>query len=226
MASRSLSPGSLPTQTPTAVGSQSITVSRSPTRVRTPSCSVSAHLDDGRLGYEYDSQDYTAAAVPPPTSRTPTVVGKGGRNVRVPQRERADSGSFGLYNGNWGGAKRNRVVQQHICSDLLNGPAQVICAQEADTTVCRYLERGYDETPTVVGETGEPQSPTAVGRKAWLVARGYEMGSTCMIAVRGSMASQLRLLHWHRHADGDYVGHRAKGIRRVAYTRTLVAEAA
>ncbi len=86
--------------------------------------STSAHSDDGWQGSEYISEDFETPDFRAPDHETPTVVGRGGRSGRLPQRDREDSGSFGLYNGNWGGAKRSRIVQQHIGNDLVYGPAQ------------------------------------------------------------------------------------------------------
>ncbi|MCP4244736.1 MAG: hypothetical protein GY772_29690, partial [bacterium] len=186
---------------------------------------MSAHSDDGVQGREGISEDFDAPALPPPGQGTPTVVGRMGRSVRIPQRDRPDSGSFGLYNGNWGGAKRNKVVQQHIGNDLVYGPAQIICAQEADPQVCQALERGPEDTPTVVGTRGVEEIPAVAGDRRWHVLRGLEAGSTCMVEARRSVVSDLRLLHWHRHVHGDYVAHGASKVRRIAYTRILVAEA-
>ncbi|MCP4242082.1 MAG: hypothetical protein GY772_16115 [bacterium] len=187
--------------------------------------SASAHSDDGWQGSEYVSENFDAPDNRAPYHETPTVVGGGGRSVRLPQREREDSGSFGLYNGNWGGAKRSRAVQLHIGNDLLYGPAQIICAQEADPETCQALERGPADTPTVVGTRGLEEIPAVAGDRRWFVIRGLEAGATCMVAARRSVVSDLKLLHWHRHVDGDYVAKGSVRMRRVAYTRILVAEA-
>ncbi len=176
-------------------------------------------------GGEYLSQNYDTPDFQAPQQGTPAVVGKGGRNVRLPLKDREDSGAFGLYNGNWGGAKHSSIVQRHIGEDLVSGPAQIICAQEADPDTCLALERGPPNTPTVVGSRGVEEIPAVAGDRRWHVIRGLESGPTCMVAARKSVVADLQLLHWHWHRDGEYVAKGSVGLRRVAYTRLLVAEA-
>ncbi|MCP4243266.1 MAG: hypothetical protein GY772_22140, partial [bacterium] len=195
-----------PERTP-AVAGRSQAASRSPSRRECGSRSTSAHSDDGFRGSEEPSEDLRTPALPPPTQATPTVVGIGGRNVWRLARDRPDVGFFGMYNGNWGGAKRNKEVLRHIGEDLIDGPAQLICAQEADPTVCESLHRGAFRSA---------ETPTVVGDRRWHVLRGIEAGNTCMIAARVTAADGLRILHWHRHYDGEYTARAARTVKRVA----------
>ncbi|MCP4241607.1 MAG: hypothetical protein GY772_13685, partial [bacterium] len=133
----------------------------------------------------------------------------------MPARERPDVGAFGLYNGNWGGAKRNKAVLRHIGEDLIDGPAQIICAQEADQAVCEALQHGAFRSAA---------TPAVAGDRRWQGMRGHEMGNPCMIAARVTAADSVRVLHWHRHYDGEHTARAVRTVKRVAYTRLLVAE--
>ena len=67
-------------------------------------------------------------------------VGAGGRDVVEPYLYRGEVGSFGLYDANWGGARRWVSPHNQMEKDLIaEGPFQVITAQEADAVFAAKL---------------------------------------------------------------------------------------
>ena len=60
-------------------------------------------------------------------------VGVGGRDVAEPYLYRGEVGSFGLYEANWGGARKAKQLQGQLEKDLIaDSPFQVFTAQEVD----------------------------------------------------------------------------------------------
>ena len=64
----------------------------------------------------------------------------GGRDVLNPFTNRGEVGSFGLYEANWGGARRWVSPHNQMEKDLIaEGPFQVITAQGADAAFAAKL---------------------------------------------------------------------------------------
>ena len=67
-----------------------------------------------------------------------------GRRVRVPNRERDDIGSYGLYVGNWSGRRKHETMSLHIKVDLIaRSPAQVLLACEVDEASTKGIQNPH-----------------------------------------------------------------------------------
>ena len=121
-------------------------------------------------------------------------LGAGGRDVLNPFTNRGEVGSFGLYEANWGGARKSRQLQEQLEKDLIaDSPFQVITAQEVDKAFAAKL------------------ADSNVGG-GWMVVTGDEESKTLLIGARASLAKEVKLLEWHRLVDGEYrVRNKKKG---------------
>ena len=135
-------------------------------------------------------------------------LGAGGRDVLNPFTNRGEVGSFGLYEANWGGARKSRQLQEQLEKDLIaDSPFQVITAQEVDKAFAAKL------------------ADSNVGG-GWMVVTGDEESKTLLIGARASLAKEVKLLEWHRLVDGEY---RAKNNKKetskaTAYSRMMLAQ--
>ena len=63
------------------------------------------------------------------------------RFVHTPHGSRDDIGSFGVYQGNWGGRRKSVSLRNHIIDDIVvKNPAHILCAQEEDKEFIRALK--------------------------------------------------------------------------------------
>jgi hypothetical protein len=128
-------------------------------------------------------------------------VGAGGRNVVNPFSDRGEVGSFGIYEGNWGGARKDKMLQARLHHDLIEDCRfSVITAQEADRTFAQQL------------------SNSDVGG-GWMIVAGDE-DKSLLIGARSSLVKEVKLLEFHRIVDGEYkVGKNKKTRQRPRRTR-------
>ena len=120
--------------------------------------------------------DGEAASTQPQAAqpKAPTL-GAGGRVVRVPCRERDDSGTFGLYCGNWGGHRKMVAAQQHLFQDLIGrNPAQVLAAQEVDPKFARALSHPQRFMMENWHAMSEQLARRLCNNEHWHVIRGTE----------------------------------------------------
>ena len=53
------------------------------------------------------------------------------RQIHEPFKNRDDVGSFGVYQGNWNGRRKEAWLREHIAEDVvLQCPANILCAQD------------------------------------------------------------------------------------------------
>jgi hypothetical protein len=134
-------------------------------------------------------------------------IGAGGRTVLHPFDDRTDVGSFGLYEGNWGGARKDRMLQDRLRHDLIEDCRfSVITAQEVDKMFAQELSNS-----TVGG--------------GWIIVAGDE-DKSLLIGARASLVKEVKLLEFHRIVDGDYkVGtNKTHPTKATAYSRLLLAQ--
>ena len=135
-------------------------------------------------------------------------VGAGGRDVVEPYLYRGEVGSFGLYEANWGGARRWVSPHNQMEKDLIaEGPFQVITAQEADAVFAAKL------------------AASDVGG-GWMLVTGNEEGNTLLIGARASLVKEVKMLEWHRLVDGEYRVKKKnrEAAKASAYSRVMLAE--
>ena len=72
----------------------------------------------------------------------PAAAGRSSsRVIHTPRGSREDIGSFGVYQGNWGGRRKEVSLRNHIVEDIvLKCPAHILCAQEVDQEFIRVLQ--------------------------------------------------------------------------------------
>ena len=157
------------------------------------------------------------------------------RFVHTPHGSRDDIGSFGVYQGNWGGRRKSVSLRNHIIDDIVvKNPAHILCAQEVDQEFIGVLQDpaiGATPIPKRVYRT-KTDAAADVARSQnlknavkWHVVYGDEgEGSgdkTCIIAVKESVAAEVELLEWRKIPDGRYKDKKKKW--HPAESRILVA---
>jgi endonuclease/exonuclease/phosphatase family metal-dependent hydrolase len=225
---------------------------RSPSNESTASSAVTAQSGD--YGEEahvvtYPDDVAGAAVAAPVTTGTPTAnaapavaghavrgtsaqsvaVGTiGGPAVAGPPSGDAgtgDGGCIGVYQGNWGGNKKNPQLQRHLVQDVvLQNVCQVLCAQEVDPNFVTVLRQG-GEKPHGEMEESRLEPGRRWVRSSWLVVTGREDGKTNIVAAKPEHFKEVKLVEWHKSNDGQYRA-RGTGTRRMctAFSRVLVAE--
>ena len=103
------------------------------------------------------------------------TMGAGGRVVQVPLRDREDSGTWGMYCGNWGGHRKLIAAQQHIFQDLIaRNPAQVLAAQEVDPKFAQALSDPRGFLKANWHTTSAELAQRLCNNEHWHVVRGTE----------------------------------------------------
>ena len=177
---------------------------------------------------------WTKEAEKTETSGAPAAAGTSG--PRKPWEEylqRDDIGSFGVYQGNWSGWRKEKEVRAHIFQDIvLRCPGNVLMAQEVDL---EFIDLLRDPAKHAGGQARwVPKSQAAAeAAKAqqlrdappWRVVHGDEGNGgwkgTCIIAARACVATEVQLVEWRKIPDGKYTG--SPGKWENAYSRILVA---
>lgn len=137
------------------------------------------------------------------------------RQVHEEFRNRDDVGTFGVYQGNWGGNRQNARLHNHVRTDVaLNAPTHIVTAQEVDPDFARSMRTAKEE---------------GSNQLMWhLAVLEEDEHKTCMIAARRSWAESVLVLERHVTNDGEY-GTRGRGAKKdkrksTARSRVLVAE--
>ena len=132
--------------------------------------------------------------------------GSGDRTVQRPHQYRQDTGTFGIYVGNWGGKRSNDDLQAAVEADLLASPGQVIMAQECQAGLLSVLETGQPKALSAVAECDEEDGPdvsvvTDVKPGTWRYVYGDESAeNSLLIAGKTSTFANVELLLWEKIA--------------------------
>ena len=160
-----------------------------------------------------------------------------GRVPFAPYNMRDGIGSFGVYQGNWGGWSKQALARQHFYQDIvIHNPPHILCAQEVEQNLIDVLKH-----PTARSEHRPEWRPKEHARRRevarWHVAQGDEgpqstaQDGTCIIAAQDSVAEFVHLLEWVKTRDGPWKEHVGKGadkrtITKMAQSRNLIAQVA
>ena len=151
-----------------------------------------------------------------------------GRHIWFPHCERSDRGRFGFYQGNWGGHRSKKILNDHILRDvIMDNPCQILCAQETGPELANIMRDAKHKSRPAPGSSSSC-APAPAGKSAtasepidtaWHVVEG-EPGakSTLMVAAKVSFANEVKKLEWHLINNG------AKPGNSRAISRILVAE--
>ena len=169
------------------------------------------------------------------------LFGFGGRKIKKPFQSREDVGEISILSGNFGAERSDRRKREYTRENLKASPATIIGLQEAEDGVAQILGSpvpvgGGAAASTVVGQASDLPTAEAhavagqaVGcrdiserpQARFLVIMGEEFGTTCLTAVRATMASEINRLKWWWRFDGTWTDH---GQRRNARSRVLITE--
>ena len=123
-------------------------------------------------------------------------------------------GAFGVLTANWGGAWAEPDLHAHMKKDLKSSACQFLVIQEAAPDMLEFLNA--DPAP-VPASNGTARTP-----KKFIGVAGFDAGDTTMIFARASLVKGIRLLVYHRTADGPYTVSKSKGRLKTKSTKMAV----
>ena len=140
--------------------------------------------------------------------------GKGSRHDEACGTGRGPAGTFGLLTANWGGNWADPKLQEHMREDLKSSSCQLLVIQEASYDLLDYVQVSPREGEV---DAKDGQRPPA----KWIAVRGTEDGDSTMICGRASLVTGMRILVFHRSADGTYT-HTKQNKKKEKVTKTAV----
>ena len=177
--------------------------------------------DAGKETHHFTLRDEDVAACSSAAAAPPHAVACGSQDHEV-------KGHIGVYQGNWGGHRKNTYLRDHVASDVCCGNVcQVITAQEVDKSFATLLQNANlpGGSASAVADADKRKDFYGSGRvwthQSWIVASGDEKEKTCIVAGRASIFSGITIVEWHKTLDGRY---KNRGKEKSAFSRVLVAD--